>query len=336
MLQSNRGRRAFIVWLQYQRRTEVLAPLLHSEVRYFPHVFRSRALRPLDYLFKLILSIFHFVRRRPGMVFVQVPPVFPALAAVLTKTPYIMDVHNGLIQGIWSRIPLTGALTRGASALIAHNPEIAGLIKKRFPSSRVFTISDPVQVIDSGSRKRDGYLFICSFGVDEPVRLILDTVRALPECSFTITGNPQRLSRDVRTAFARCGNARLPGFLPTCDYHSLLCSSKAAVVLTTRSAVQPSGACEALASNTPLILTRTDLTESLFGAWALLVDNSVDSLVTAIRSVKDDLLDLTDYRCHWNRGVEDGVAELEGFLSAHNIERKPGDNLSKAYRQAAL
>ena len=90
----------------------------------------------------------------------------------------------------------------------------------------------------------------------------------------------------MRVAFEGCANVRLPGFLKESDYQALLCASKAAVVLTTSVAVQPSGACEALASDTPLIVTRTALTRSLFGAWALLVDNTVDSLVAAIRSVK--------------------------------------------------
>ena len=310
-------KRVFIIWLGYQRRAEVLAPLFDAETRFFPHTFRSKILRPLDYLLKLFLTVLYFLRRRPQMAFIQVPTAFPAIAAILTNTPYVMDVHNLLVQSAWSQIPLTDALVGRAAALIAHNSEIAPVISERFPRSKVFTIADPIAVIESRGRDRSGYLFICSLHDDEPVRLILDTVKALPEYSFTITGSPQRLSRDLRMDFEHCSNVRLPGFLPTRDYHSLLCSSNAAIVLTTRTAVQPSGACEALASNTPLILTKTDLSESQFGAWALLIDNSLDSLVRAIHSVKSAPLDLSKHRYRWNREVEGGVKELESFLALH-------------------
>jgi glycosyltransferase involved in cell wall biosynthesis len=324
-IRSDKTRAVFIIWKGYQRRAEVLAPLLGSEARFFPHVFRSKFLRPLDYFFKLILTTVYLVRFKPSFVILQAPPPFPALAAILTRTPYVLDVHNALLQHFWSKLPLNGTFIRRAAALIAHNSEIGTIIKEQFPSSRVFTIADPLQVIGDGTRSRDtrNILFICSFGYDEPVRLILDTALALPEFTFTLTADVQKLSSDLQMAFAACANVRLTGFLCTDAYHSVLCSSKAAVVLTTMPAVQPSGACEALSSNTPLVLTRTSLTESLFGGWAVLVDNSIESLVTAIRSLNDDPLNLNVYRSQWNQGVMRGIVELEEFLAV-NIGQPKG------------
>jgi glycosyltransferase involved in cell wall biosynthesis len=71
---------------------------------------------------------------------------------------------------------------------------------------------------------------------------------------------------------------------------------------------------EALASNTPLIVTKSSLTESLFGDWAILVDNNLESLTTAIRSLNDDRKDLRLYREQWNEGVRCGIAELKKVL----------------------
>jgi len=319
-IRSAKARAAFIIWNRYQRRAEVLAPLLGSEARFFPHVFRSKFLRPLDYFFKLILTTFYLVRFRPSVVILQAPPPFPALAAILTRTPYVLDIHNGLLQQqFWSKLPLNGTFIRRAAALIAHNSEIETIIKEQFPNSRVFTIADPLQVIGDGARPRDtrNILFICSFDYDEPVRLILETATALPEFTFIITADVKRLPSDLQMAFAACANVRLTGFLSTDAYQSVLCSSRAAVVLTTMPAVQPSGACEALSSDTPLVVTRTSLTESLFGGWAVLVDNSLESLVTAIRSLNDDPLDLNVYRSQWNQGVMRGIVELEQFLAVN-------------------
>jgi glycosyltransferase involved in cell wall biosynthesis len=316
------ARPAFIVWLGYQRRSEVLAPLFGAEARFFPHVFRPKLLRPLDYLIKLILTLAYLLRFRPSYVIIQAPPLFPALPAILTRTPYVLDVHNALIQSFWSKIPFNGTFIRHAAALIAHNCEIGSTIRQHFPNSKVFTIADPVPVIGDDAQPRDTrhILLICSFHRDEPISLILDTVRALPDFTFTITADIQRLPRDLQVAFAACVNVRLTGFLSTDAYHSVLCSSKAAVVLTTMPAVQPSGACEALSSNTPLVLTRTRLTESLFGGWAVLVDNRIDSLVPALRSLSDQRPDLKAYRGQWNHGVMGGIAALRAFLAVTGVK----------------
>jgi glycosyltransferase involved in cell wall biosynthesis len=158
-------------------------------------------------------------------------------------------------------------------------------------------------------------LAICSFDFDEPTTLLLDVVKALPEFTFTITADIQKLPHELRTSFAACSNVRLTGFLSTGAYHAVLCSSKAAVVLTTLPSIQPSGACEALSSNTPLVLTRSSLTEALFGGWAELVDNNVESVVKAIRSLNDAPLVLDAYRNSWNEGVMHGIGELETFLA---------------------
>ena len=310
--------KGFIVWGKYQRRAEVLAPLVSAQICFIPRVFRNKAFRPFDYLVQLAVTVTNLIRLKPSFVFLQVPPVFPAIATLITRTPYALDVHNALIQSYWARVPLNGTLIRHATVLIAHNYEIEAIIKTKYPLSKVFTVADPLPRIGDGTSSRSArdILFICSFGRDEPVNLILDTIRALPEFIFTITAEIHKLNRDLRLALTGCKNVHLTGFLQTEAYHSLLCRSKAAVVLTTMPSVQPSGACEALASDTPLVVSRTALTEKLFGRWAVLADNSVESLVSAIRGLNDEPLDLSGYRSEWNDGVTCDIANLEQFLSS--------------------
>ena len=312
------SRPAFIAWKEYQRRAEVLAPLLGcSGVCYFPHFFQSKALRPFDYLLELIRTVAYLIRFRPKLVFLQAPPLFSAFGAILFRTPYVVDIHNTLVQSFWSRVPLTKTFLRNAEVLIAHNSEIAAVIQARYPAAKVVTIQDPVEAICNGLRLRDKreILIICSFDRDEPISLILEMIQELPEFAFTITANVRRLPRDLHQAFTACTNLRLTGFLSTDAYHSLLSSCKAAVVLCTMPAVQPSGAVEALASNTPLIVTRSSLTESLFGEWAMLVDNNLESLTVAIRSLNDDRQDLQVYRNRWNDQVFREIAELQKCLA---------------------
>jgi glycosyltransferase involved in cell wall biosynthesis len=318
---------AFIVWLSYQRRSEVFAPLVgRAEPVYFPHYFRSSALRPLDYLLKLVRTIIYLQRRKPAYAILQAPPIFAALAAILTKIPYVVDVHNGLVQSFWSKIPLTHLCLNRAVALIAHNSEIASALSDRVPSANVVVIQDPIQHIPVRGRAREkgSILFICSFDRDEPVELILNVIRALPSYHFTITANLQRLSPELRSSYQQCPNLLLSGFLKTADYHVLLTSSQAAVVLSTMPSVQPSGAVEALSSDTPLVVTRTTLTEVLFGEWAVLCDNSLDSVITAIQSIGNEALDLAGYRSRWNENVAHGVAVLKQLVQRDIAHKSSG------------
>ncbi len=314
---TSKARSTFIVWKGYQRRSEVLAPLLNSDLLSLPHRFRGKIMRPFDYLIKLARTTAHLLRVKPAFIIIQAPPVFAALAALLTRTPYVVDVHNGQIQSFWGTLPLADTLIRHAAALVVHNTEMKAITSERFPKAMVFTIPDPLSPIGGESRPRDrrNILAICSFDYDEPIAVLLEVVRALPEYTFTFTADTRKLPPDLGASLSACSNVRLTGFLSTHEYHAVLCSSKAAVVLTTMPAVQPSGACEALSSNTPLVLSRTALTEALFGEWAQLADNNVESLVEAIRSVDDEQLDLAAHVRHWNDGVTRGIADLEAFLS---------------------
>ena len=309
-------RRAFLVWIRYQRRAEVLAPLLGADLRFSPNIFARRWFRPADYLLKLLTTTVFLLRNRPQVAILQAPPVFSAFAAIATRTPYIIDAHNALVQSFWSSVPFTNFLVKRAAALIAHNDEINSVIRARFPESKVFVIPDPIVAIGDGKAKRDPkkILFICSFGRDEPVGLIPSIARALPDLSFIVTGKPDKLPDGVRARLQSCPNVTLPGYLATAEYHALLCSSAVAVVLTTMPAVQPSGACEALSSNTPLVVSRSRLTEAMFGEWAELSDNTVESLAEAIRSVSRQDLDLAGHRGRWNSNVAMRIAELDAFV----------------------
>ena len=61
-MKSNKLNGLFVVWKQYQRRAEVLAPLINVELRFTPHLFKSKYFRPFDYLIKLAVNINYIVR----------------------------------------------------------------------------------------------------------------------------------------------------------------------------------------------------------------------------------------------------------------------------------
>lgn len=305
----------FLIWKNYQRRPEVLAPLIDCKLKFIPHVFKNKYLRPIDYLYKLIVSIKEILLERPNYIVTQCPPTFSALAPWLTNTPYVIDAHNPLFQvKMWQSLPLSKILLQDALGIIVHNAEMFELVKNSHSSSPLFTICDPIESIQPlrlGGRHPKQILVIASFDPwDEPVDLLIEAIEDLAEFNFIITADPDKLASNTANKLKNLDNVKLTGFLATEEYHQMLCSSLASLVLTTRDATQPSGACEALSSNTQLVISKTSLTQKLFGEWAVLVENSTESVTSAIRALSNRELDLAIYRDQWNTLVRQEINRL--------------------------
>ena len=320
MNDKNNKRGLFIVWKKYQRRPEVLAPLTNCQISFLPHLFKSKILRPLDYLLKLINNLGYIWQHKPDFIIAQCPPNYSVLSALITGTPYIIDAHNPLFQvDTWRKLPLAKYLIRKARAIVVHNTEIEQVAKQMYPEAELFNISDPIAYIapvKDRSRQEKQILVISSFDPwDEPVELLIKTISKLPEYTFMVTADAGKLPLELSDRLQKMDNVRLTGFLPTAEYHALLRSSLAALVLTTSDATQPSGACEALSSDTQLVISKTSLTERLFGKWAMLVDNSEKAIAEAIRSLSVAELDLQTERKSWNRAVEAEIARLNEYIS---------------------
>lgn len=317
-MQEKKAKNLLIAWTGYQRRSELIAPLLNADLVYIPSQFRSKYLRLFDYLIKLFLTFRYILAFKPDVVFVQAPPAFAAIPALLLGVPCVIDAHNGVFQGMWVKVPLTRYLIERSQGMIVHNSEILQVAKERYPNLKVFVIADPIGVIKSETpgRNLSQLLLICSLNKDEPVDLILDTIEQLPEYTVIFPGNLNKISPSQRERLQQFKQVKLTGFLDKPEYQAMLTSSQAAIVLSTRVSNQPSGACEALSSDTPLIVSRTSLVEKLFGEWAALVDNSVESVVQAIRSLQPEPLDLSEYRDQWNSLVQQEVQQLMEYLES--------------------
>lgn len=321
----------YVVWRGYQRRAEVLGPALGCTVAFLPNHWNSRWLRPLDYLLHFFATVRLIDRLKPEFMVFQSPPPFAAYAAIVKGVPFLIDAHNAAVQGRWSRLPTVHALSRLALAVVAHNKEAAEVARRVLPGSKILTLRDPISEIrrpgTRTARIEDQVLFICSFGSDEPLGIIYHLIESRPDLAFVITAPSHRLPPTWRGRFEGLPNLRLTGFLPTEQYQELLLTSGVAVVLTTRSATQPSGACEALASDTPLVVSRTTLTEHLFGAWAQTAANSVEELSRALDVARANVRSLSDERAAWHSAVSDELlavkAILPGNLWAKETDVKP-------------
>jgi hypothetical protein len=255
----------------------------------------------------------YMIRTRPSYAIVQAPPHYAALPPILLNVPFILDGHNGIFQSYWHKLPLFSFIMRKASAIVVHNVEFLELFRGEYPEKPYFVVSDPLQYIEAPGvrRKEKQIMFICSFDQDEPIDAIIGTIENSPDYTFVITANARKLPAVQRQRLEALPNLNLTGFLSTKEYHETLCSSTAAIALTNMVATQQSGACEALSSNTHLIATRSSLSEKLFGEWAILVDNTADSISAGIRQLTPQTLQLEPQRNAWNAAVQHGVSEVK-------------------------
>lgn len=311
--------RLYVAWQGYQRRAEVLAPRFASGLAFFPNRFKNRFLRPLDYLLKLFATRAAISRSRARLLVFQSPPPYPALAALIAGVPYAIDAHNASIQGRWTRAPLAGWIVAKSALLIAHNPEAAEIASKLYPRATVLSLRDPLSELPgagaSERREPDSVLCICSFAVDEPLDVLYALTRARPGLRFLVSGNPRRTRSQWVDRLADAGNVTLTGYLPTADYQALLGRVGAVVVLTTRAATQPSGACEALSADAPLVVSRTSLTQAMFGDWARVVPNEPELLAEAVDAALADQRSLSQEREAWNRAFEAELTTVRAALA---------------------
>jgi glycosyltransferase involved in cell wall biosynthesis len=314
-------RSLFIAWKGYQRRVDTIAPKLTSDILFIPHLFKRKLFRPLDYLYKLLVGFKDCLQSRPNFVIVQSPPLYSAIVPWVLGIPYVIDAHNPVFQNVggkisWGNLPLSDRLIRNSSAVIVHNYRILELAKRKYEDIVFFNIPDPVERISVGQSGRlaKQILVICSFDPDEPIEVLIESMARLPDYTFILTADDLKLPSDLRLRLQALTNVSMTGFLPTRDYQEFLCKSQAALVLTSQDFIQPSGACEALSSDTPLVISNTSLIQELFGSWAILVENSANSIVQGIQQLQASDLDLENERRQWNKSTNQEITNLLELL----------------------
>jgi hypothetical protein len=257
-----------IAWAPTAPRSQRLAAALGAEMHKIHFLaFQRPLIAPFKYLALAPATWSLLWRRHPRVVLVQNPPIFlvmlVALYARLTGSHYIIDTHTGGLVGYkwgWS-LSLHRWLSRQALATIVTNAHLRDHLLGRSSrrSFRVLMLEDPpVEWRNTGplSTPLPGarqVAVLATYSSDEPIEEVLAAARQLPDVSFSITGDAQRLPAAVRAR--RPQNVRLTGWLSDTDYSELVCRANVVIVLTTRNHTLLCGAWEALYAGQPLIIS---------------------------------------------------------------------------------
>jgi glycosyltransferase involved in cell wall biosynthesis len=233
------------------------------------------------------------LREHPDAVFVMSPPLFAGLVVIpycaMRRIPFVIDAHTGaFLNPRWRHLQrVQHWICRRAATTIVTNTHLEQLLETKGADSTILP-DVPVRYPESVARlEKTGFTVavICSFVYDEPIDVILDTVRALPDVQFLMTGNAKNVPLLQGSLPA---NLRLTGFLDAASYGQLLRDADVVMALTTAKHTMLRAAYEAIYQGTPIIVSDSSLLRQEFPLGAVTAKNSPDELANAVREVRSN------------------------------------------------
>lgn len=241
---------------------------------YFPGLTTGVPRNLLRFGLSAVVTAGHLLARRPAAVIVTNPPVVPGLLATaygaLTHRPVVLDSHPtsfGAKGHSLSRrlLPLHRWMARRASAVMVTTGHWVrevdswggrGLIVHEAPPR--WTVSDHQR--RPGARPR--VLFVGVFASDEPIEVVVEAARALPDLDVHVTGDPRRCPPQLRDSMP--GNVRLVGFLGPDEYRQAVQDADVLLVLTTEPTSVVRAGYEAVYARRPLVVSDTPVLREVF------------------------------------------------------------------------
>lgn len=296
----------YIVWSKHARRAETLSRelKLDGQVCYmYEESLKTPWLLPLRYLVQSWKTWRFLERERPQAVLVQSPPIFALLVVAVwcelrgnfrspgKRTHYALDCHPATWYNPkwrWAK-PLVHLLSRRAAVTLCTNEgaqDILRVWKVRgfFLSDGIPTLSLPIGTIGSEGETRVG--IIGSLDADEPISEVFAAARLLPQVTFYVTGNPQRL--EEKLIAQKPENIILTGFLRGGNYTSLLKNMHGLVILTNVTNALNCAAYEAVAMGKPTVVSDWLEMRHCFSRGFIYVNNTSDAIAEGIKKILDE------------------------------------------------
>ncbi len=308
-----------IAWAPFSARSEKIAYSLNSKL--FMKGYRSKAkiFSLLKYV-KLSINTLNLLHKeKPNVVICQLPPLFLAYSILFyklltfsKKPDIILDLHTAAFCKPWSYFGvMNNYLFKKCLRLIVTNKQLLSEIDPKY-NNKVLILEDAIfdiQKTDSKNNKSSVKLsnidnsngnkcfkvgIICSFAPDEPVNEIIATAKIIPDIKFFVSGDHNRVNKNILNSDYIPDNLIFTGFLEYTDYRKLISSMDVLMVLTKRNKTLLSGCYESVMVEKPLITSNFDVLQEAFNKGTVFVDNSVEQIVNAIDQVKNNYLQLKE------------------------------------------
>jgi glycosyltransferase involved in cell wall biosynthesis len=256
--------------------------------------------RPSTILFKYIgqtLETWRLIAgARTGAIFVMTPPPVAVLAVyvacLVKRLPFVVDAHSGAFQHPrWRRFQgLQFWLLRRAATTIVTNDYLAALVRRHGGHATVVPdvpVSFGLEPSTSQGDRPFTVVCVTSFDRDEPIDVMFEAARRLPNIPFFMTGRP--ISQDRLRGLVPPPNLTLTGFLDTGAFGALIRDAGVVMALTTDDHTMQRGAWEAIYQGTPVIVSDFPVLRAEFDSGALHVANRADAVTDAVRQMQEQV-----------------------------------------------
>jgi len=317
-----------IVWAPHEERTATFAKRLKSPLFNIHYLLYKRPfIAPLKYIaqwFKTWLVLF---QQRPNIVYITNPPPVAALCVavygMVSRTPFIMDTHSPTLfnkKWGWS-VPLQRVLARRAYINIVDQTRFKNLMESW--NARAIVLENPPKNIDTDRLKgksSDGYFditVVTIFASDEPIDIIVEAAKQLPDFRFYILGDKARAKRSMVDNAPE--NVIFTGYLHKDDYWNRLNSSNAVMTLTTHAYSLLAGGQDGVAVNKPLMLSKQPTLTAYFTKGTVFVENTVEGILEGVRQAKaneprliQEVIELgREQAKHWESNFQELLALID-------------------------
>jgi glycosyltransferase involved in cell wall biosynthesis len=288
-----------IAWSRFQPRTSALASALGGQARFINDGFTgSRFALPLAYLVKSVRTWQVLSSDDPQTVLVITPPVFAPFVAwlwsVVHRRVLVVDCHTGAFHSskwAWAR-PLHRWLLRRVRVVLLHTEELEALVSAWGARAMLFPDDLPSAVDASPQTGALGrsVLIAGSFDSNEPVEMVIEAARLLPDVEFRFTGDAALLPARVRSAAP--ANVVLTGYLGYPVFLGELQAADVVGVFSTDPRIMNRAAFEAVGLGRPLVLSDLPGLRDRFGSAALFSENDPAKIAAALVAALDTTSEL--------------------------------------------
>lgn len=283
-----------VVWAPHEARSAAFARWLDAPLHTVHYLAARRpAVAPLKYVLQWAKTYLVLARERPRTVYVTNSPPFAGLCVwsycVATGTRLVVDTHPPSLYGRkwrWAR-PIQRFVTRRADLNVIDQQRFADLLASW--GARVVVLTNPPTIVPESARAAPAaddpptFTYVGTFGSDEPLEILLDAARRMPEARFFVLGDTALAKRSYLEGAP--DNVTFTGYVTGDAYWRRLTSSHGIVVLTTHEHSLLGAAQDARSAGVPLVVSDQPTLREAFTAGTTFVPNTPDGMLEGLQRV---------------------------------------------------
>ena len=328
MSKINNERAVWITW-HYAARSRNMSKVLDIPILEY---FNNKNVL-IRHSFSTLWTIFTLLKERPRVIFIQMSFMLLNIVAfykILTfgKTIIVADCHTKALRrkarGPFSSIfwKIKKATFKLVYISIVSNVGMEKDIKELHDNYLMIPDKIPEIELLKNNTGEKYFVYVSSFAVDEPFDEIFEVAKQLPsDIKLYWTG---RIPKNISIPKNKPSNLIFTDYISFDEYYKLIANASSILALTTEDDCLQSGAYEALAVETPMVITDSIALKAYFQNSAIYTGHSpkeiTENLLSACDSHDELLKNSKSIKEKRNKEFNDIISKLISEINT-NLEK---------------